>query len=458
MNEKLLIVDDEPGMRQMLEILFRKSNYDVEVEKSAQPVINKIKEGIEYSVIITDLVLPDGDGIEILKEVKHRFPETQVILITAFGTTDSAVMAMKEGAYDFIEKPFSVEEMKLLVDRAFEKRLLLKQNTALIAKFKEQLVVEKIVARSNPMKKILSLIKQVAPTNSNVLLTGESGTGKEVIARAIHKLSTRNTQKFVTINCGAIPEDLLESELFGHIKGAFTGAVSEQKGLFKEADGGTLFLDEIGELPLTMQVKILRAIQEKKIRPVGNPNELEIDVRIIAASNKNLELEVKNDRFRQDLYYRLNVIHINLPPLRERKEDILILAQIFLDFYCATNNKKIIGLTPAAMKFLIEYNYPGNIRELENIIERGVTLSVGNMLDIDSLNISKQNDSIQNINIPEIVQGFDIDKFINNIEYNILITALEKSNGNKTKAAELLGISFRSLRYRLQKHGLDSED
>lgn len=464
MKGTILIVDDERGIRSMLEIFFKNQGYKTYTEKSCKGSIAILREVSNIDVVITDLVLPDGDGIEILKFIKEINPSIQVIVITAYGTTQSAVNAMKLGAYDFIEKPFDIEELSLLVEKAIEKKELLEQNKVLREEITSKYNLENIIAYSPQMRNIVEIVKIVAPTPSNILITGESGTGKEVIARAIHNLSQRSSGKFVAINCGAIPKELMESELFGYVRGAFTGAVKDKEGLFKVANGGTIFLDEIVELPLDMQVKLLRVLQEKSIRPVGGNEEIKVDVRVIAATNKNLKEEVRAGRFRNDLFYRLNIINIELPPLRERREDIPYLINHFLKLYTTLSQKKIDGIEPKAFEFLLNYNYPGNVRELENMIERGVTLCKSGYIQLEDLignfsyEVTPDHLSISRELEDKLEGQFNLDRYLEEIEHKALIKALDRSGWNKTKAAKLLGISFRSLRYRLKKFGLDDNE
>jgi two-component system response regulator PilR (NtrC family) len=406
--------------------------------------------------------MPKMDGIAVLERIKEIVPETIVIMITAFASTDTAVQAMKKGAYDYITKPFKIDEVKLIIRNALEKKALEKENILLKRLVETTYSFDKIIGQSPKMLAIYELMEKVAPTKTNILITGESGTGKELVARAIHFNSSRKDKAFVTLNCGAIPENLLESELFGHVKGAFTGAMYNKRGLFEVADGGSILLDEIGELPLSMQVKLLRIIQDKEFIRVGGTEPIKVDVRIVSASNKDLEEAAREKRFREDLYYRLNVIQIKLPLLRERKEDIPVLAKHFFKKYVQELDKDITDISPDAMKLLVNYDYPGNVRELQNIIERAVALETNNTLTAENLEsymdeqrgIKSIDESI--FDIPS--EGIDLEKVVDDLERNLLIKALQRAKGVKKKAADLLNINFRSIRYRLEKYGINARD
>jgi len=458
----VLVVDDEPGLREMLGILFRRAGY----APTMAPGFVAAKEAITqtpdpFGVVITDLMMPDGSGLDLLSVARERSSKTEVIVMTAHSSIETAIEAMKRGAYDFIAKPFATSELRALVEKAFEKRAIVVENARLRA------IVDRdhpkdLLGRSPSMKQIGDLVARTANSKTNVLITGESGTGKERIARALHRASNRAEKPFLVINCGAIPEALMESELFGHEKGAFTGASSRSVGIFREADGGTVFLDEIGELPLAMQVKLLRVIQERKVRGVGEAGETEIDVRILAATNRDVEADVKEGRFRQDLYYRLNVIRIEVPPLHHRKEDIPDLARHFLARAAAENQREFRDFTPEALRALDAYAFPGNVRELENVVERAVALSQGPLVGIGDLpraisgQVSGTMPSLTGL--PE--EGCDLESVLGEIERRLIVQALDRAGGVQTNAAKLLGITFRSLRYRLQKHSLadDSVD
>jgi two-component system response regulator PilR (NtrC family) len=389
-------------------------------------------------------------------------PETVVIMITAFASTDTAVQAMKKGAYDYITKPFKIDEIKLIIRNALERKALEKENILLKRLVETKFSFDNIIGQSPKMVAIYELMEKVAQTKTNILITGESGTGKELVARAIHFNSPRKDKGFVTLNCGAIPENLLESELFGHMKGAFTGALYNKRGLFEVADDGSIFLDEVGELPLSMQVKLLRVIQDKEFTRVGGTEPITVDVRIISASNKDLEEAVREKKFREDLYYRLNVIQIKLPLLRERREDIPLLAEHFFKKYAQELGKNIREISPDAMKLLVNYDFPGNVRELQNVIERGVALEARDILTVENLSsymeeqrgIKRIDDTL--FDIPS--EGIDLEKVVEDVERDLLIKALQRAKGVKKKAAELLNINFRSMRYRLEKYGLNTRD
>jgi two-component system response regulator PilR (NtrC family) len=379
-------------------------------------------------------------------------------MITAYASADTAIKAMKEGAYDYITKPFKVDEIKLIIKNALEKKNLQKENILLKQAVRDRFHFGNIIGQSPKMVALYDLLEKVSPTKTNILITGESGTGKELVAKAIHYNSPRKDKPFVTLNCGAIPESLIESELFGHMKGAFTDAIATKKGLFEVADEGTIFLDEISELPLLMQVKLLRVLQDKEFKRVGGTEDIRVDVRIIAATNKELEEAVKEKRFREDLFYRLNVIQIKLPPLRDRREDIQTLANHFLKKYSQELSKNISKISPEALQILLNYEYPGNVRELQNIIERAVALESSPDLTAHNLSsyLSEQpllRKGPIDIEIPN--EGIDLEKMVEDLERTLLLKALDRTKGIKKKAAELLHINFRSMRYRLEKYGLN---
>jgi len=399
--------------------------------------------------------MPGIGGMEVLKKSKELRPNIPVIIITAYSTSDSAREAMKVGAYDYLQKPFDLEDMKLIINNALERGQLLAENIQLKEYLSHTYGIDSIIGDSPPMLRVYELIHKVAPGKANVLITGESGTGKELVARAIHFNGPRKNRPFVTVNCGAIPENLIESELFGHKKGAFTGAVANKRGLIEAAGRGTLFLDEISELDKNLQVKLLRAIQDKIITPVGETEEIEVDVRIISASNRDLEEEVKNGNFREDLYWRLNVIQIKLPTLRERRGDIPKLAVHFLAKFAEEQGKQISSISPGAMAVLEEHACPGNVRELENIIERAVALETGTVITPQSLPMRLREKKAAGDTVPLKLppEGMDIEKALEDIERDLIEQAIEAAGGVKSKAAELLGLSFRSFRYRLEKFG-----
>jgi len=454
----ILVVDDDLSMRELLEFLLGREGYRVTLAETGKKGIAMLDKG-PYELILCDIKLGDMTGLDVLRAAKESDPDATVIMISAFATTETAVEAMNVGAYDYVPKPFDNEELLATIAKALDLKTVEREKASIEDELKQNLHFDRIVGSSPVMLHIYKMIRQVAPTRTNVLITGESGTGKELIARAIHEQSGRNENPFVVINCGGIPETLMESELFGHKKGSFTGATADKKGLFEVADKGTVFLDEIGELSLPIQVKLLRAIQERTFKAVGGNEDIHVDIRIIAATNKKLEKEVIEGNFREDLFYRLNVIEIKLPPLRERKGDLKALAQHFLDKYTREMGKKISKISSYAIDMLNRYDFPGNIRELENLMERSVALSTTNILLPDSLALSiHKRRWIEGIrdrrfDLDEVSQGVSLDSILEEIERAYLLKALEVSNGNKNKAAELLGISFRSLRYRLDKLG-----
>ena len=448
---RILIVDDEQSMRELLSILLRKEGYEVVTAENGATALKAIQREI-FDLVITDLKMPQFDGMALLKSVKEASPDTIVIIITAFGTSEGAERARNLGAYDYIGKPFNNDEIKLVIQNALEKRQLRKENILLKREIESKAGFEYFIGKSEPMQRIFSLIRQVADTKSTVLITGESGTGKELVARALHTHSARKNNPFVTVNCGALPETLLESELFGYMKGAFTGAVSNKQGLFEAANGGTIFLDEISATTPALQIKLLRVLQEREFKRVGGTVEIRVDVRVLAASNSDLQMDVTKGLFREDLYYRLNVIPIHVPPLRERRDDIPLLINFFLKNISSGRDPKKIS--PEAMKRLLSYRWPGNVRELENTIERLNILASGDTIGIehipDSVSVTQPCPELIPLDIPE--SGVDLEQLLQNAEKTMLFKALEKSGGVKTEAARLLGLSFRSFRHRLQKY------
>jgi two-component system response regulator PilR (NtrC family) len=457
LKDKILVADDEQSMREFLDIMLKKEGYKVSLASNGEEVVKLIDNDL-FDLVLLDIRMPKLDGISTLKKIKAIAPETIVIMITAYASADTAIKAMKEGAYDYITKPFKVEEIKLIIKNALEKITLQKENILLKQVVRDRYHFGNIIGQSPKMVVLYDLLEKVSPTKTNILITGESGTGKELVAKAIHYNSPRKEKPFVTLNCGAIPESLIESELFGHMKGAFTDAIATKKGLFEVADEGTIFLDEISELPLLMQVKLLRVLQDKEFKRVGGTEDIRVDVRIISATNKDLEGAVKEKLFREDLFYRLNVIQIKLPSLRERKEDIPILANHFLKKYSEELNKNISKISPETLQILHHYEYPGNVRELQNIIERAVALEGTQELTAINLNsyLSEQpllKKGSMDIEIPN--EGIDLEKMVEDLERTLLLKALDKTKGIKKKAAELLHINFRSMRYRLEKYGLN---
>jgi two-component system response regulator PilR (NtrC family) len=456
-KDKILVADDEQSMREFLDILLKKEGYKVTLASNGEEVL-KLAERDIFDLILMDIRMPKLDGIAVLKKVKALSPETVVIMITAYASADTAIRAMKEGAYDYITKPFKVDEIKLIIKNALEKKNLQKENILLKQVVRDRYHFNNIIGQSPKMLALYDLLEKVGPTKTNILIAGESGTGKELVAKAIHYNSPRKDKPFVTLNCGAIPELLIESELFGHMKGAFTDAIATKKGLFEMADEGTIFLDEISELPLLMQVKLLRVLQDKEFKRVGGTEDIRVDVRIMSATNKDLEEAVKEKRFREDLFYRLNVIQIKLPPLRDRREDISLLAMHFLKRYSEELNKNISGVSPETLRILLNYDFPGNVRELQNIIERAVALESTPELTPQNLSsyLDQQPSSkkrLIDLEIPN--EGIDLEKVVEELERSLLLKALDKTKGIKKKAAELLHINFRSMRYRLEKYGLN---
>ena len=449
---KILVVDDDQGMREFLEILLVREGYEVSSASGGKEAISLCKKH-KFDLAITDLKMPRVDGIDVLKSIKEISPETMVILITAYASGETAVAAMKEGAYDYLEKNFDVEDLKTVIKDALSKKGVKEEHAVFMKDVEDAFSFGNMIGKSRGMLKVYSLIKKVADTAANILITGESGTGKELVAMAIHENSSRKDKSFVVINCGGIPENLLESELFGYMKGSFSGAHADKPGLFEVAHNGTIFLDEISELPPFLQVKLLRVVQEKTFRRIGGAEDIKVDVRIISATNQNLEQQVKNGGFREDLYYRLNVIPLKIPPLRERNEDIPLLTSYFIEKYSKEFGKEIKKISPYALRLLMEYSFPGNVRQLENIIERSVALEATNIILPENLDMPEDSgqdqDAALNAVIPE--GGINLNEDLARVEGLLIKKALQKANGSKTKAAKLLNISFDSLRYRLEK-------
>ncbi|OFW10084.1 MAG: hypothetical protein A3G20_09595 [Acidobacteria bacterium RIFCSPLOWO2_12_FULL_59_11] len=454
----LLIVDDEQSICEMLDITFRKAGHRVETANSAAAALQKLQNQ-NFDLMIADIRMPQGSGLDLLRQVREAYPETLVILITAHGTTGTAHQAGQLGAFAYIEKSHElVDDLKFMVERALETSRIRAENISLKRELKIERGLDSIVGQSPPMKSVFELILGVAPTNSTVLILGESGTGKELVARAIHVHSRQSEGPFVSINCSAFQETLLESELFGYMKGAFTGATSNKKGLFEYASGGSLFLDEIGEMSLPMQVKLLRALQERKIRPVGGNEEMDVDVRVVAASNRDLQQMVQQKQFREDLYYRISVIPLEIPPLRKRPSDISLLAFHFLEKFNRQMGKGIRGISSEALRLLESYPWPGNVRELENAIERAVALEKGNEIIPDSLpervvlGLATALNQQVPVELPK--EGLDLQRHIEQVERTLLEAALVRSNGVRTHAADLLKMSYRSFRHYAKKYGL----
>ena len=459
--DRVIVVDDDLSMRQMLSILLKRSGYEVASAASAEDALEKLDDWWP-DLVLTDLNMPGMHGIDLLVEVKARAAkeerDVEVIVVTAYGSTRTAVDAMTKGAANYVLKPFNNTELKMVVRRALGRKALEVENRMLRAQLRDQYHFGNLIGSSDAMNRVYQLIDRVKDTRINCVVVGESGTGKEVVARAIHFSGSRAEGPFVPINCGAIPEALVESELFGHKKGSFTGATRDKKGLVETADGGTLFLDEVNSLPQSAQVKLLRAIQERKILPVGGTREVDVDARIIAASNANLEAMVADGTFRDDLYYRLNVVQIELPPLRDRSGDLPNLIRHFSKRFAEEYDRDEVQISPDAMKALQAWHYPGNVRELSNIIERSVALCTGSLVlptDLPDriVDVGRAPLSLAQEEFPD--DGINLDGLLGQFEKRWLVGALEESKGNKTEAAKLLQMSFRSFRYRLAKFGLD---
>jgi two-component system response regulator PilR (NtrC family) len=449
-TSRIIVVDDEPGMREFLGMVLSKNGYIVETVADGYEAINRMENNL-YDLAVLDIVVPSINGIDVLRIINEKSPETSVIMITAYASHKTALEAMKLGAYDYIEKPFKISELKKVIEEALEKKKSNRKFLRLKKEMEKKYGFGHIIGSSSSMLRVFELIKRVSKLNVNVLISGESGTGKELVALAIHHSGIRHCGPFVPVNCGALPEHLIESDLFGHRRGAFTGALRDKKGLFEVADGGTIFLDEIGDLSLHLQVKLLRAIEEKRIRPLGGSEYAKVDIRVVAATNKRIEEEVSNGKFREDLFYRLNVIKISLPPLREREGDIPLLALHFINKYSKEMGKDIHDISRTALSILESYQFPGNVRELENIIVRCIVLENADVILPETLlNL------IYGTNLVELdtdnYPRMGLHSILNNVEKQLIDNALKASRGNKTEAAKRLSISLRSLRYRLSKH------
>jgi DNA-binding NtrC family response regulator len=464
---RILVVDDEGAQREILRTILTAEGYGVETAASAAEALGK-NARTRFDLVLTDLRMPGADGLSLVGQLTREDPPTLVILMTAYGSMDSAQQALEQGAFDYLTKPLGREELLLTVGRAFERMRLIQENRLLRQQLEERFRVEGIVGSHYRMLEVFDKLHRVSGSNSTVLITGESGTGKELVARAIHRHSPRKERPFVAVSCAAIPETLIESELFGYEKGAFTGAVGRRQGLFEAADKSTLFLDEIGELNVSMQAKVLRALQEREIRRVGGREDLKVDVRIIAATNKNLEEEVKRGTFRDDLYYRLNVVSINLPPLRERSTDIPQLAEYFVARACQEAGRPPMTMTTEAMRLLLSYDWPGNVRQVETVLQRAVLLSDGRVIDYTDLPIEVRFSSLPpreagalgsaagtegayRYALPS--QGINLEE----VEREFILQAMEMSGGVIAKAAKLLGLSYRTLQYRLEKFQIRRE-
>ncbi|MBI3610398.1 MAG: sigma-54-dependent Fis family transcriptional regulator [Nitrospirae bacterium] len=451
----ILVVDDEQSQREIMALILRSEKYEVDLASTAKETVNKFQNG-EYDLVLTDLKLPDTEGLGILQQIFRSNPLACVIIMTAHGSIDSAVEAMKQGALDYLTKPLDREELLIAVKRAFEKISLVKENNRLRQQLQEKFHVSNIIGDHPRMQEIFAVVKKISNSTATVLISGESGTGKELLARAIHFNSARKSKPFQAINCAAIPETLIESELFGYEKGAFTGAANRRIGLFEAADGGTLFLDEVGDLNLHLQGKLLRALQEKKIRRLGGSDETVIDVRVIAATNKRLDQEIKKDQFREDLYYRLNVISIQMPPLRERGTDIPTLVSHFIQKYNRNTGKQIGGVSREAMRKFLEYSWPGNVRQLESSIERAVLLCEEDVIGAGDLppEICRLPSPLNVLGLELPPEGVSLE----DLERELIYKAMEQSDWIIMKAAKLLGLTYKTLQYRLEKHGIKRPD
>jgi two-component system, NtrC family, response regulator PilR len=453
---RILVVDDERSMRELLAIVLRREGYDVTLAENGRQALEALQKD-PVDLLISDIKMPDMSGVDVLRAAKQIDQDILGIMITAFASTDTAVEAMRLGACDYLSKPFDIDLLKMKVREKIENRQLRQENVLLKRTLGLSHQFSNIIGRSEAMLEVFKMIETVARTNSTILLTGESGTGKGLVAQAIHFHSLRRDKPMVSLNCGAMPEALLESELFGHMKGAFTGADSNKKGLLEAAEKGTIFLDEIGEMTPVMQVKLLRVLQERRFRRVGGLEELQADIRVIAATNQDLAKAVSEGRFREDLYYRINVIPIQLPPLRDRREDIPLIAEHFLAKFAEQMEKPVTGVSRSALELLMQYEWPGNIRELENVLERAVALETTPAILPESLPASirgaaPKNGAVVAETLPE--GGFDLEAHVKEIERGYIAQALERAGGVQVKAAEMLGMSFRSFRYYVKKYNL----
>ena len=450
LGKRVLVIDDEENLRHYLQMVLGEAGYRVETASDGAEALEKMQHQ-PWDIILCDIRMPRMDGMAFLKEAKAKGLEGTIIMMSAYGTVDTAVAAMKIGAYDYVSKPFNADEIILTIKKAEERERLREENVRLKEEVQRDYDLENIVAKSEAMRKIFDLIKKVARYKSSVLITGESGTGKELVARAIHYNSDRKDKPLISINCGAIPENLLESELFGHVKGAFTDAVKTKKGLFEMAHQGTMFLDEVGELPQGLQVKLLRVLQDGEMRRVGDTASFQVDVSLIAATARDLANEVKNVRFREDLYYRLNVLPIHLPPLRERKEDIPALVEYFIALYNRKLGLRMRGASKEAMEQFLQYSWPGNVRELENIIERGMILAESDTIGLEALPLYVQAGPTST----PVSSGLSIKKNAKEMEMTLIKEALKKTAGNRLQAARILEISHKTLLYKLKEYGLE---
>jgi two-component system response regulator HydG len=452
---RVLVVDDEAGMRKSLAIMLRRDGYAVSEAVGGTEALEQIGREV-FDLIVADLNMNDLSGLEVLRHVKQTNPDVEVIMMTAYGTIESAVEAMKLGAFDFITKPFQPEEILLRVRNAVDKRQLRREVHRLRAEAQNASGLERIVGVSEPMRRLLASVPRVGQTDSTVLVTGESGTGKELIARALHATSRRAQGPFVSVSCAALPEHLLENELFGHVKGAFTGALAARKGLLEDAHGGTFFLDEVGEAPLAIQVKLLRVLEERSIRRLGDNRSLPVDIRVVAATNRDLEVAVQEKTFREDLLYRLNVIRLHLPPLRERSDDVPLLARHFLAMHCRQLARDLDGFSPDALAVLDDYPFPGNVRELSNVIEQAVALAVGPLIELDDLpeRVRRGQSPPARVTPSATTSSSPLEDALEGVEQEQIREALRVTGWNISQAATRLGVSRNTLRYRIEKYGL----
>jgi len=455
---RILVVDDEEAMREFLRILLEKDGHQVTTAADGEAGL-ALATSRELDLVISDIKMPRLDGVGLLTGLREHGLETPVIMVTAYASSDSAIQAMKHGAFDYITKPFKVDEIRLVIQRALARVERRRQGEPLAPPQLEEAALRGIIGKSPKMVELYKLISRVAVVDSTIMITGESGTGKELVARTIHSNSPRAGRPFMAINCGAIPEELLESELFGHVKGSFTGATANKAGLLEVTQGGTVFLDEVAEMSPRLQVKLLRFLQDHIFRRVGGTEDIEVDVRMMAATNKDLTQLIQQGSFREDLYYRLNVIPVELPPLRDRREDILVLATNFLGFYAAKAGRSTMEISPEALQLLMAYSWPGNVRELENAIERAVALAATDEVRVENLPPSVCQPAppppLPRGEVPP--EGLDLEQVVADLEKALMKDALEKAGGIQTRAAQLLGINFRSFRYRAKKYGLDRQ-
>ncbi len=452
-NTSILIIDDEKIQREILTGYLKKKGFHIYSASNGDEGINIARENI-IDIILSEYKMPDKTGLEVLEEVKKINPEISFVIITAYGTVENAVRAMRLGAADYISKPVDLDELDILIEKIIERKNLMSENKMLRSQLQDKYKISSVISNSPKMEEVISVAARVAESKATVLITGENGTGKEVLAKSIHFISPRKNKPFIVVNIPALSETLLESELFGHEKGAFTGADSMKKGRFELADGGTIFLDEIGDMSVSTQVKLLRVLQEQQIERVGSGETMDIDVRIIAATNRNLEEKIKDGTFREDLYYRLNIVFIKIPPLRERKEDILPLIEFFMDKYAKENKKEKIEISKDAADYLLKYSYPGNVRELENIIERAVVLARGSMITLNDLPMTVKGLSEEN-QFPDS-EGGPLTDQVEALEKKLIYDALRQAGGNQTKAGKILGLSERNLRYKLKKYDINN--